>query len=328
MKTCGLFAIFAALLPAQIPNLGAPPAAATAPEKLPGTTVVATVKGVNVTIDDIRRMADTAPLQVLRYLQQDPQGFVRQMFLFRYLTEEGDKLKLGEQSPLKEQLEAQRGWVIANAMVGHEEDAYQVSETDLNNFYQKNQARWQQAKIKAIFVGFKPGAASLSAADSKDLEAAAKSAFQAAHPANERPEDEAKKLAADIIKQLRAGADFGKLVEQYSDDSMSKSTGGEFPPIKATSPYPDDLKKAIFALNNGDISEPIQQPSGFYIIRMDEKSVQPVNDVRDNIIRELRQTHRDQWLNDLNRGFTPTIQNPEFFLQPQLYIPQAAPAKQ
>ena len=109
---------------------------------------------------------------------------------------------------------------------------------------------------------------------------------------------------------------------------MSKSTGGEFPPIKATSPYPDDLKKAIFALNNGDISEPIQQPSGFYIIRMDEKSVQPVNDVRDNIIRELRQTHRDQWLNDLNRSFTPTVQKPEFFLQPQLYIPQAAPAKQ
>jgi len=323
MKVCALVAVFATLSLAQIPTAGTPP---VAPEKLPGNTVVATIQGTNVTIDDVRKMADDAPVQVLRYLQQDPQGFIRQMFLFRYLTEQGDKLKLGEQSPLKEQLEAQRAWVIANAMVGHEEDSYQVSEQQLQEFYAKNQSRWQQAKIKALFIGFKPGA--VTAADPKNLEQAAKDAFQAAHPANERSEEEAKKLAADIVKQLRGGADFGKLVERYSDDSVSKASGGEFPPIKATSPYPEDLKKAIFALGNGEISEPIRQPSGYYIIRMDEKTVQPVDDVRDVITRELRQNHRDQWINDLNRKFTPTAQNSEFFLHPQLYIPQMSAPKQ
>jgi hypothetical protein len=323
MKVFALIAIFAAALGAQIPNLGTP---AAPQQKLPGDTIVATVRGTNVTIDDVRKMADAAPLQVLRYLQQDPQGFIRQMFLFRYLTEEGDKLKLGEQSPLKEQIEAQRAWVIANAMVGHEEDAYQVSEDQIDDFYQKNKSRWEQAKIRAIFIGFKPGTAPASA-EPKDLEAAAKQALEAAHPANDRSEDAAKKLAADIVKQLRGGADFGKLVEQYSDDSLSKGSGGEFPAIKATSPYPDDLKKAIFALNNGDISEPIRQPSGYYVIRMDEKTIQPVNDVRDVIIREQRQNHRDQWINELNRGFTPTIQKPDFFLHLPLYIPQAAQAK-
>ena len=79
---------FATGLAAQIPNLGAPVAP---PQKLPGDTVVATVKGVNVTIDDVRKMADTAPLQVLRYLQQDPQGFIRQMFFRHPITRYGVK---------------------------------------------------------------------------------------------------------------------------------------------------------------------------------------------------------------------------------------------
>lgn len=319
MKVLLLLSMFAAVLPAQIPQLGAP-APAPQQQALPPNTVVATVGGIAVTIDDVRKMTDNAPAQILQFFRQRPQDFIQQYYLFRHLTDEGDKVKLAETSPLKEQLQAQRDWVVANAMVGYEQDHYNVTEEQLMDFYSKNQARWQQAKIRAIFVGFKPPPA---AADPKDLEAAAKRAFEAAHPANERSEDDAKKLAADIVKQLRGGADFAKLVEQYSDDIPSKQVGGEFPTIKSTSPYPDDLKKAIFALNSGEVSDPVRQPSGFYIIRMDEKSQQPVDDVRDTILTELRQAHRDEWLKDLNKRFTPAVQKPEFFLQPEMYIQQA-----
>jgi parvulin-like peptidyl-prolyl isomerase len=230
-------------------------------------------------------------------------------------------LKLGEQSPLKEQIEAQRGWIIANAMVNREADAYQVSDEQMNDFYKKNEARWQQAKIKAIFIAFTGG--NVVSLDPNDLAAAAKQSVEAAHPANERSQPEAKKLADDIVKQLRAGADFGKLVDQYSDDSTSKQMGGEFPLIKATSPYPEDLKKAIFSMKNGDISDPVLQPAGFYIIRVDQKSVQPLDEVREPILQELRQSHRNDWLNDLNRRFVPVVQKPEFFLQPELYVQKA-----
>src|SRR5215471_10275222 len=311
---------FATVLSAQIPQLGASPAPGQ--QKLPADTVVVTVAGVPVTIEDVRKMLDKAPAQLLQFFKQRPQDFIQQYFLFQYLTSEGDKLKLAEQSPLKEQLEAQRGWVVANAMVNHEQDAYDPTEAQITEFYSKNQARWQQAKIKAIFLGFKPGA---GPADPKDLEAAAKKAFEAAHPANERPEEAAKKLAAEIVTQLRSGADFAKLVDQYSDDVTSKQSGGEFPAIKSTSPYPDDLKKAIFGLNKGDVSEPIRQPTGFYIIQMDERIIQPLDDVRDTILTELRANHRNEWLTDLNRRYAPAVQKPEFFVNPELYIQQAAP---
>ena len=317
MKVCALLAIVAATLPAQIPSVGVP----GAPEALPGNTVIATAAGINITIDDVRNMLDNAPGQILQFFRQRPQDFIQQMLLFRYLTEQGDKIKLGEQSPLKEQLEAQRGWMIANAMVNHEADVYQVTDEQIKEFYQKNQTRWQQAKIKAIFLGF--SGASVPSADPKDLEKAAKQSLEAAHPLNQRTQEAAKKLADDIVKQLRAGTDFGKLVEQYSDDATSKGSGGEFPLIKANSPYPEDLKKAIFSMKNGDISDPVLQPSGYYIIRVDEKSAQPVNEVRETIVQELRLNHRNEWLSGLNQRFVPVVQKPEFFLQPEFYVQKA-----
>lgn len=319
MKRCALLAIFASVLPAQIPTAGTPPA----PQTLPGNTVIATVGGKDVTIDDVRKMLDDAPAQILQYFKQRPQDFIQQMVLFRYLTEQGDKLKLGEQSPVKEQIEAQRGWMIANAMVNHEADAYQITEQQMTDFYQKNQARWQQARIKAIFVGFSGG--NVVSLDPNDLAAAAKQSVAGAHPANARSQEEAKKLSDDIVKQLRAGADFGKLVEQYSDDATSKAVGGDFPLIKNTSPYPEDLKKAIFSMRNGDISDPVLQPSGYYVIQLDEKSVQPLSDVRESIMQELRQGHRNEWLTDLNHRFTPVVQKPEFFLNPEQYVQNPTP---
>ena len=321
MKALLVCALFCAVLSAQIPSVTGPSAPQT---PLPPNTVVATVAGTNVTIDDVRKMTENAPPQLLQFLKQQPQNFIQQMFLFRFLSAEGDKLKLAEQSPLKEQIETERAWVIANAMVNHERDYYQVTGQQIEEFYHLNESRWQQAKIKAILVGFKPGAA--APVNPKDMEEAAKQALSGAHPANQRSEDEAKSLAADLVKQIRAGADFVKLVEQYSDDSSSKGSGGEFPPVKATSPYPEDLKKAIFALKPGEVSDPVKQPSGFYIIRMEEKTIQPLNDVREPIVQEMRQSHLNDWLKSLNSRFTPVVQKPEFFVQPQLYLEPAAPA--
>lgn len=316
-----MFATFGGMAAAQQIPLAGTPSQTT----LPGNTVVATVAGISVTIDDVRKMTENAPPAVLNILQKSPQSFIQQTFLFRYLADQGDQLKLGDQSPLKEEIETERKWIIANEMLTHERNNYQVSDKEIGEFYEKNQPRWMQAKVKAIFIAFKAGAPP-APSDPKDIADAAKNALEGAHPANQRTEEEAKKLAGDLVKQIRGGADFGKLVEQYSDDSSSKGSGGEFPPIKASSPYPEDLKQSVFALKSGDVSEPIRQPTGFYIIRMDEKSVQPLNDVREPITQELRQEHVNTWINDLNKRFVPVIQNTQFFAEPQLYLQPKAPA--
>ncbi|HEX5430439.1 MAG TPA: peptidylprolyl isomerase [Bryobacteraceae bacterium] len=316
MKACFLLAAFSAAAFAQLPGAPAVPAQPS-PD-----SVVATVGGMKVTLGEIRGMLKDAPPQISRFFKQNPQGFIQQMFLFQYLAAEGDKAKLGEKSPLKEELEAQRKWVIANEEVNHERDGYQVTAEEINKFYAAHQDRWEQAKIKAILIAFKP-APKGAAKSSADIAEAAREAFENAHPntdPKQRSEADAQKLAADIVTQLRGGADFSKLVAQYSDDASSKAKGGDFDDIKATSAYPADLKKAIFALKPGQISDPVRQPTGFYIIKMEQKSVQPLNDVRGPIVQELRQTHLNEWLQQLNARFKPTVQMPQFFTNPEQYV--------
>ncbi len=125
------------------------------------------------------------------------------------------------------------------------------------------------------------------------------------------------------MRQLRGGADFGKLVEQYSEDAPSKAKGGDFGVIKAVSEYPAELKKAVFALKPGEISEPIRQPTAYYIVGLEEKGTQPVAELRENIILVIRNEHRNQWMKDLNASYQAVIKDPDFFKAPAPAVPPA-----
>jgi hypothetical protein len=320
MRACVLTLVFSSFLLAQ-----APPPLLQAP--LGPDTVVATVDGTNLTIADIHKLLEGSSPQAAQSFQTNPQGTIQQLFLMHYLAGEGEKAKLGETSPYKEQLEFMRASVLASLMLNRERDGFVVSGDDIQKFYDRNQSRWGQAKIKIIFIGFKPGAAAAKGKiDDDALKNAAQNAFSAAHSPNERSEDEANKLATDLVKQLRGGADFVKLVEQYSDDSSSKGSAGDFgAPITPTGAYADDFKKPILAMKAGEISDPIKQSNGFYIVRVEDKSAQSLNDVREAIVQEMRKNHLDERMRDLNARFQPAIQRPDFFLQPGKYLTPAAP---
>ena len=98
------------------------------------------------------------PNEFVQLFQQNPKYAVQQLFMLRYLADEAEKAKLGEQSPLKEQLAFLRANSMASAMVSHEHNFYPVSNQQIKEFYDKNQARYQQAKIKVIYIAFKPSA--------------------------------------------------------------------------------------------------------------------------------------------------------------------------
>jgi peptidyl-prolyl cis-trans isomerase C len=321
--------IYAQLLPQ---GLSAPPSSSAGPvpqADIRPDTVVATVAGVGVTVADVRKILQTAPQTLAQLFQQNPQQALGQVFQMRYLASEGEKAKLDQEEPLKGEIEQLiillKQQVLANAMVNQEYNRYEVTGEQIDEFYGKNQSRWEEAKIKIILLGFKP--APLPGAKPDQVEDAAKNALAGAHPINERTEQEAQKLAENLVKQLRTGADFAKLVTQYSDDAESKNSGGDFgTPIKATSSFAQDLKKAVFAMKPGDISDPIRQGNGLYIIRLEEIKVQPINDVRESIVKELRDTHLNSYLKDLTARFTPQVVRPEFFVKPGLYLSPPAPA--
>ena len=313
MKTCLIFAVFGASLWAQFTPQATPPKSDANPE-------IAVVDGHSIHLDEIRKMIETAPPQIVQQFKVNPQMAIQTYFIIKYLAAEGDKAKLAEESPLKEQLEMLRANTVAGAMINQERDGYKVSEEMIKNFYQSNKSRYEQAKVKIIYLAFKAEQALC-----KTPEECAKQAVEAAHSGNVRSEEAAKKLAQDILAKLKAGEKFEDMVAKYSDDEESKKVGGDLgKAITSTSPYADDVKKAIFALKVGEVSSPYRQNNGFLLVQLEEKTEQPLNEVIEPIVQEIRQNHLQDYMNSLNRRFQPAVKDTDFFLKPETFLaPQA-----
>jgi parvulin-like peptidyl-prolyl isomerase len=311
------------------PAAAAPPQALLPPQsEVPDETVVAKVAGMDVTAGQIRKDLAIMPKEFIQLYNQNPKYAVQQLFALRYLAAEGEKAKLGEESPMKEQLAFMRDNALASAMVSHEHNFYTVTDQMINEFYEQNKARYQQAKIKVIYIAFKPGApVTATVPKDKSLEEVARAISEGTVSKASRNETDARKLAEDLVKQIRGGADFAKLVADYSEDPTSKAAGGDFGVVNINSSYSPDVKKAVLALNAGDVTDPVRQASAFYIIRVEEKTVQPVTDLAGPIGEELRQIHLRDWLADVGKRFDPTVENVQFFTQPHMPVPGApAPA--
>jgi len=285
--------------------------------------VVATVAGRDITAGDIQKMLSTFSAQDTQAFQQNPQSVLSQYFLIVHLAEEAEKAKLLEKSPYKEQFEAFKLKLMGNARVNDENNTFSVTPEMIESYYKQHGAQYQQARIKVIYISY-AGQVAPSGTDAAALQAAARAALAATQ--TKRSEADAHKLADDIVKQLRGGADFGKLVEQYSEDQASKASGGDFGVIKAVSEYPSDFKSAVFALKPGEIGEPLRQPTAYYIIRLEENGTQPVEEVREAIVQALRNEHMNQWMKDINASYQAVIKDSDFFKTFTPPVPGALPA--
>lgn len=80
-----------------------------------------------------------------------------------------------------------------------------------------------------------------------------------------------KKQIEDILKRVRAGEDFAKLANEYSEDPSSKDNGGELPPFSRGQMVPE-FESAAFSLTNNQISDVVTTVYGYHIIKLLDKT--------------------------------------------------------
>ncbi|MFA6917991.1 MAG: protein translocase subunit SecF [Candidatus Gracilibacteria bacterium] len=87
-----------------------------------------------------------------------------------------------------------------------------------------------------------------------------------------RTEDEAYKLAKEIVDKLKNGDDFAVLAQQYSNDNSNKDKGGRLEkPVTGDGTYVYDFEQAALKLNKeGDLSDPVKTEFGYHIIKANE----------------------------------------------------------
>ncbi|HLQ12690.1 MAG TPA: SurA N-terminal domain-containing protein [Steroidobacteraceae bacterium] len=146
--------------------------------------------------------------------------------------------------------------------------ALTVDPAELTAWYQQNQSRYVQAeKRHARHILITVGGAKDAAADAAALA-----------------------KAQQVLKEARAGGDFGALAKKLSQDPGSAREGGDLG-WALRGAYVQAFSDKLFAMKAGEISEPVKTQFGYHIIKLEE--VQPerartLSDARSQIEGDYR----------------------------------------
>jgi peptidyl-prolyl cis-trans isomerase D len=118
-----------------------------------------------------------------------------------------------------------------------------------------------------------------------------------------------RELAQNIRQQLREGADFAQLAKLHSDDTANAANGGDLGYF-GRGMMVSEFETAAFALRPGQISDVIQTPFGFHIIKVTDyiaPGFKPLVDVTDTvkaglIIEESRKVAFEKAMDTFNRN--------------------------
>jgi len=266
-----------------------PPAA---PPDLPPDTVVATFgDGHKLTAGEIDAYLKGLPPNQQRSALRDRRAFVEQFALMHRLAEMAEQAKLDQLSPTREALAFSRMYVLMNAQLREVMDGINISAADEKDYYEKNKDQFKQVKVKAIYIPF-----SSAAGDGKHL-----------------TEAEAQAKITKLRSEILGGADFVKLVKENSADQTSVARDGDFGTIRRTDNLPEAIRTAIFSLKVGEVSQPVRQPSGFYLFRAEEIGAEPFAEIREQIVGELKQARFKQWMDDTVSHLNLKIENQSYF---------------
>lgn len=129
--------------------------------------------------------------------------------------------------------------------------------------------------------------------------------------------DEVKKIKAkaeDLLKQIKAGADFADLAKKNSEDPGTKDKGGEYGWM-ARGQTVKNFENAAFSMKPGQTSDIVTTEYGFHIIQVEEKEpagLQPFEKVRDQIATELnKQQVNDKMQNLADQARAQIAKSPQ-----------------
>jgi peptidyl-prolyl cis-trans isomerase C len=144
----------------------------------------------------------------------------------------------------------------------------------------------------------------------------------------ELPDDkkkEKRKQMEDLLKRARAGEDFAKLAQEYSEDPGSKEKGGEYKfPRGQMVP---EFEAAAFSLNTNQISDIVTTQYGYHIIKLSEKI--PAKKLElDKVSPKIKDYLRQQAIQKNIKGYLETLKKNAGveILDEKLKLVESAPA--
>ena len=229
-------------------------------------TVVATVNGEPITLGDIASVRADLPQQY----QQLPdealyEGIRQQLVDQKLMTQAAEAAGVADEAPVRRALQIQR-------------------QSLLSDFYMRLQMR-ERLTAERLAEEYQ----------TRYAEAEPVQEIRARHILVDSEE-----AAQDIKDQIDDGADFADLAAEHGTDGTSEQ-GGDLGWFDRTVMVPD-FAEAAFALEIGEVSEPVKTDFGWHLIEVTDTREAPVptlEQVRGELARELGQAIAEEVMSDL-----------------------------
>jgi peptidyl-prolyl cis-trans isomerase C len=233
--------------------------------------VVATVNGEKITAGMMQSLRHGAAQQFQKAVQQGNKEFLKSVAGLLALARKAEQEKVDQKEPYRDQLLFLKMNFLANAYISYLNTQVQITQKEIQDYFEKNKAEYEEAMVRAIYIAF------------------SRSGGEDAEGRKRLTEAEAKAKAENLVAELKKGADFAALAKQHSDDKASAEQGGDIGGIKrASTGVPAEVRTAVFALKPGEVSEPLPQPAGYYIFKLDQIKTTPYEEAASAIATQLQ----------------------------------------
>ena len=194
----------------------------------------------------------------------------------QFPSEDAFKQTLTQQKMTLEQLreEAKSDMRVAKMLDQEVNASAAVQPQEVNAFYEQNPDKFKQGeRVRASHI-----------------------LIRTPENADDKTKQEARAKATDVLGQVKSGKDFAELAKHYSQDPGSAAKGGDlgyFTQGQMVGPF----EQAAFALKPGTISEVVESPFGFHIIKVADKQAArtiPLEEVKPQIEQFLQNQQRQQ----------------------------------
>ena len=261
---------------------------------VPPDRVVVTVGDLTITAAQFDQIIDALPEQYRAVARgSGRKQFADNVVRIEVLAQEGKRRKLDESSAYRTQSTFEDANILANMTYEDIGKNAKLDEADVRKYFEAHKTEFEQVRARHILIRVQGSPAPVRPGQ-KDL-----------------TEAEALAKAQDLRKRIQAGEDFAQLARQESDDTGSGAKGGDLGSFRHGQMVPS-FEEAAFAMQPGDLSEPVKTPFGYHVIKVEAKESKSFEEVRPELERRMRPEQAQKTLEELQKK-TPVVLDPDFF---------------
>jgi hypothetical protein len=295
---------------APLPASVAPPAPA---KDVPPDASVITIKGLCSTPDKaaagcVTIITRTDFETIVNAVQPNMPGRSRRPFADRYahslvMAKKAQDMGLDKTATFEQKMKLARVQILSQELgKALQEQAAQISDKDIQDYYHDNLAKFEQVDVDRIYVPRNQtppdGEKTPTAEEEKKFQQESEKTMQA----------EADKLRARAV----AGDDFVKLQEQAFEVAGIKTGAPNTEMGKVRRNVLAQNQAQIMELKPGGISPVLTDANGFFIYKLKAKSTMSVDEAREEIKATLRSQRMQDAMQAVNQSATLTLDDDYF----------------